>query len=141
MKRRPPRSTLTDTLFPYTTLFRSARQRSNPSSSPIQFASAALPICDDASTTRRNPHQKPDTKRSIPALARGRGVGYMGRHTSPRRIRHSMDIRLGLTFDDVLLQPAESSVLPSQADTRPRLRRATAPNIPTLSAAMDTVTE
>src|SRR3546814_2523246 len=72
MKRRPPRSTLTDTLFPYTTLFRSARQRSNPSSSPIQFASAALPICNDASTTRRNPHQKPDTKRSIPALARGR---------------------------------------------------------------------
>src|SRR3546814_20156138 len=65
----------------------------------------------------------------------------MGRHTSPRRIRHSMDIRLGLTFDDVLLQPAESSVLPSQADTRTRLSREIALNIPILSAAMDTVTE
>ncbi|RIA45867.1 IMP dehydrogenase [Hephaestia caeni] len=52
-----------------------------------------------------------------------------------------MDIRLGLTFDDVLLQPAESSVLPSQADTRTRLSREIALNIPILSAAMDTVTE
>src|SRR3546814_1476655 len=52
-----------------------------------------------------------------------------------------MAIRLGLTFDDVLLQPAESSVLPSQADTRTRLSREIALNIPILSAAMDTVTE
>jgi IMP dehydrogenase len=51
------------------------------------------------------------------------------------------DIRLGLTFDDVLLQPAESSVLPSQADTRTRVTRGIALNIPILSAAMDTVTE
>lgn len=52
-----------------------------------------------------------------------------------------MDIRLGLTFDDVLLQPAESSVLPSQADTRTRLSREIALNIPIVSSAMDTVTE
>jgi IMP dehydrogenase len=52
-----------------------------------------------------------------------------------------MDIRLGLTFDDVLLTPAASSVLPSQADTRTRLTREIALNIPILSAAMDTVTE
>ncbi|HEX9955088.1 MAG TPA: IMP dehydrogenase [Allosphingosinicella sp.] len=51
------------------------------------------------------------------------------------------DIRLGLTFDDVLLQPAESSVLPSGADTRTRVTREIALNIPILSAAMDTVTE
>jgi IMP dehydrogenase len=51
------------------------------------------------------------------------------------------DIRLGLTFDDVLLQPCESSVLPSQADTRTRVTREIALNIPILSAAMDTVTE
>jgi IMP dehydrogenase len=51
------------------------------------------------------------------------------------------DIRLGLTFDDVLLQPAESSVLPSQADTSTRVTREIALNIPILSAAMDTVTE
>jgi IMP dehydrogenase len=52
-----------------------------------------------------------------------------------------MDIRLGLTFDDVLLQPAESSVLPSQADTRTRVTKEIALSIPILSAAMDTVTE
>ena len=52
-----------------------------------------------------------------------------------------MDIRLGLTFDDVLLVPAASSVLPSQADTRTQVTRGIALNIPVLSAAMDTVTE
>ncbi|WP_445193162.1 IMP dehydrogenase [Sphingomonas sp. Tas61C01] len=52
-----------------------------------------------------------------------------------------MDIRLGLTFDDVLLYPGESDVLPSQADTRTRLTRGIALNIPILSSAMDTVTE
>ncbi|WP_242095653.1 MULTISPECIES: IMP dehydrogenase [unclassified Sphingomonas] len=52
-----------------------------------------------------------------------------------------MDIRLGLTFDDVLLVPAESEVLPSQADTRTMLTRGIALNIPVLSSAMDTVTE
>ncbi|WP_296716275.1 IMP dehydrogenase [Erythrobacter sp.] len=52
-----------------------------------------------------------------------------------------MDIPLGLTFDDVLLRPAESSVLPSMADTSTRLTRDIAMNIPVLSSAMDTVTE
>jgi IMP dehydrogenase len=52
-----------------------------------------------------------------------------------------MDIRLGLTFDDVLLVPAESEILPSMADTRTQLSRGIALNIPVLSSAMDTVTE
>ena len=52
-----------------------------------------------------------------------------------------MDIPLGLTFDDVLLQPAASSVLPSQADTSTRITREIALNIPIVSSAMDTVTE
>jgi IMP dehydrogenase len=52
-----------------------------------------------------------------------------------------MDIPLGLTFDDVLLRPAESGVLPSMADTSTRLTRDIAMNIPVLSSAMDTVTE
>ena len=52
-----------------------------------------------------------------------------------------MDIPLGLTFDDVLLVPAESEVLPSIADTRTQLTRGIALNIPLLSSAMDTVTE
>jgi len=47
----------------------------------------------------------------------------------------------GLTFDDVLLQPARSSVVPAAADTRTSLTRKIALNIPILSAAMDTVTE
>jgi len=52
-----------------------------------------------------------------------------------------MDIPLGLTFDDVLLRPAESNVLPSMADTATRLTRDIALKIPVLSSAMDTVTE
>ena len=52
-----------------------------------------------------------------------------------------MEIRLGLTFDDVLLQPAASEVLPSMADTSTFVTREIALNIPILSAAMDTVTE
>ncbi|MEQ1543019.1 MAG: IMP dehydrogenase [Novosphingobium sp.] len=52
-----------------------------------------------------------------------------------------MEIPLGLTFDDVLLQPAESDIVPSMADTRTRLSREIALNIPVVSSAMDTVTE
>jgi IMP dehydrogenase len=47
----------------------------------------------------------------------------------------------GLTFDDVLLLPGKSSVLPAEADTRTCLTRKIALNIPMVSAAMDTVTE
>jgi IMP dehydrogenase len=57
------------------------------------------------------------------------------------QLSQTADIPLGLTFDDVLLQPLESSVLPSQADTRTRLTREIPLNIPILSSAMDTVTE
>ena len=52
-----------------------------------------------------------------------------------------MEIREALTFDDVLLVPGASSVLPSTADTRTRVTRAISLNIPLLSSAMDTVTE
>jgi len=52
-----------------------------------------------------------------------------------------MDISLGLTFDDVLLRPGESEVLPSQADTSTHVTKAIRLNIPILSSAMDTVTE
>lgn len=50
-------------------------------------------------------------------------------------------IRLALTFDDVLLQPAESEVLPKQVELGTRLSRNLKLNIPLLSSAMDTVTE
>lgn len=49
--------------------------------------------------------------------------------------------REALTFDDVLLLPAASSILPSQADTKTRLTRSISLGIPLISAAMDTVTE
>src|SRR5260370_31069052 len=50
-------------------------------------------------------------------------------------------IREGLTFDDVLLQPARSSVVPAQTDTRTALTRNIGLNISILSSAMDTGTE
>jgi IMP dehydrogenase len=52
-----------------------------------------------------------------------------------------MEIRDALTFDDVLLEPALSGVMPGDVDTRTRLTRAISLNIPLISAAMDTVTE
>ena len=52
-----------------------------------------------------------------------------------------MAITEALTFDDVLLKPAASSILPADADIRTRLTREIALNIPLVSAAMDTITE
>ena len=52
-----------------------------------------------------------------------------------------MQIREALTFDDVLLVPARSSVMPNTADTRTRATKGIDLNIPLLSSAMDTVTE
>ncbi|MBA3419709.1 MAG: IMP dehydrogenase [Geodermatophilaceae bacterium] len=48
---------------------------------------------------------------------------------------------LGLTFDDVLLLPASSDIIPSEADTSTRLSRSISLRVPLLSSAMDTVTE
>jgi IMP dehydrogenase len=50
-------------------------------------------------------------------------------------------VPLGLTYDDVLLQPGESDVVPSQVDTTTRLTRQVSLRIPLVSSAMDTVTE
>lgn len=52
-----------------------------------------------------------------------------------------MEIREALTFDDVLLVPAASSVLPADADTSTYVTKSVRMNIPLLSSAMDTVTE
>ncbi len=51
------------------------------------------------------------------------------------------DLKLALTFDDVLLLPAESDILPRSVETFTRLTRNITINIPIVSAAMDTVTE
>lgn len=52
-----------------------------------------------------------------------------------------MEIREGLTFDDVLLQPRASDILPADASLQTRLTRGITINVPLISAAMDTVTE
>ena len=52
-----------------------------------------------------------------------------------------MTIREALTFDDVLLVPAASEILPAQVDTRTRLTKTVELGIPLISSAMDTVTE
>ena len=52
-----------------------------------------------------------------------------------------MEIREGLTFDDVLLEPGESVVMPGQVSTATRLTKTIPLNIPLISSAMDTVTE
>jgi IMP dehydrogenase len=78
----------------------------------------------------------------------------MGKQDSVLLIRHSSSvippggymvkettIREALTFDDVLLEPAKSDLLPSEVDVSTRLTRNIPLNIPLLSAAMDTVTD
>ena len=50
-------------------------------------------------------------------------------------------IEYGFTFDDLILVPARSNILPNQVDVRTRLSRNIALNVPIVSAAMDTVTE
>ena len=50
-------------------------------------------------------------------------------------------LELALTFDDVLLKPGLSDVLPSEVDVRTRITREIALNIPIIASAMDTVTE
>ncbi|MDJ0949678.1 MAG: IMP dehydrogenase [Alphaproteobacteria bacterium] len=52
-----------------------------------------------------------------------------------------MEIREALAFDDVLLRPARSAILPTQVDLRTRLTRSVELGVPLISAAMDTVTE
>src|SRR5689334_19419912 len=53
----------------------------------------------------------------------------------------TMELPLALTFDDVLLQPAESNVVPSEVATATRLSRRITLGVPLISSAMDTVTE
>jgi IMP dehydrogenase len=63
------------------------------------------------------------------------------RYTRLAKWRLLMEIREGLTFDDVLLEPGRSEVVPTSVDTTTRLTREINLNIPIVSAAMDTVTE
>ncbi|MEP6856730.1 MAG: IMP dehydrogenase [Pedococcus sp.] len=60
---------------------------------------------------------------------------------APDREEHDPFGKLGLTYDDVLLLPGETDVIPSEVDTTARLTREISLRIPLVSAAMDTVTE
>ncbi len=60
---------------------------------------------------------------------------------SSRTFPGKLKAEMGLTFDDVLLEPAASEVLPNQTNVRTRLTKNLGLNIPIVSAAMDTVTE
>jgi len=60
---------------------------------------------------------------------------------SPENSKFPLDSEVALTFDDVLIRPAASDVLPSKVDVSSRVTRAIGVHIPILSAAMDTVTE
>jgi IMP dehydrogenase len=62
-------------------------------------------------------------------------------NSTSARIKASRILGQGLTYDDVLLVPAYSEVLPREVDIRTQLTRDIRLNIPLLSAAMDTVTE
>ncbi|MGN8246925.1 IMP dehydrogenase [Cellulomonas soli] len=61
--------------------------------------------------------------------------------TEPGTAAHDPFARIGLTYDDVLLLPGETDVIPSEVDTTSRLTREISVRVPLLSAAMDTVTE
>jgi multidrug resistance protein len=62
-------------------------------------------------------------------------------HVSRNAAFHRKFAALGLTYDDVLLLPGESDVIPSEVDTTTRLTREISLRMPLISAAMDTVTE
>jgi IMP dehydrogenase len=68
------------------------------------------------------------------------------RPASPQRepdehLEHDPFAKLGLTYDDVLLLPGETDVIPSEVDTTARLTREISLRVPLVSSAMDTVTE
>src|SRR5271157_4152424 len=96
--------------------------------------------CSFSTSTPRRPEGKlaPDADLDEAAAARRFAPPYviMGGITMIQDV-----LSEGLTFDDVLLEPARSEVLPAEVDTRTRLTRQIALNIPVVSAAMDTVTE
>ena len=88
------------------------------------------------SVTETRPRRAAET-----AASDGAGTAPDGIAEADGLMREDKFLGLGLTFDDVLLAPAHSEVLPAEADTATRLTGSISLAIPILSAAMDTVTE
>jgi IMP dehydrogenase len=77
----------------------------------------------------------------LPALEGPNSIPGIERSDLAMDIPSNGELREALTFDDVLLRPGLSELLPSDADIRTRITRAIALNIPIIASAMDTVTE
>jgi len=60
---------------------------------------------------------------------------------TPDNKKHFPDSAVALTFDDVLIRPAASNVLPNEVDVSSRVTRSISLHVPVISSAMDTVTE
>src|SRR5207247_4790680 len=94
---------------------------------------------------RRDPNREPAGRQAPAACHLVRlpadRAGTIARLLEFEFDRESKFGKEGLTFDDVLLVPAESAVLPNDVSTITRLTRTIALEIPIVSAAMDTVTE
>jgi IMP dehydrogenase len=73
--------------------------------------------------------------------ANGRVDGAAAERPDPARVAASKLVAEGITFDDVLILPRRSAVMPSDADTSARITRSLRLKIPLVSAPMDTVTE
>jgi IMP dehydrogenase len=94
---------------------------------------------DDALAAERR-HHTDETNGHRPEHA-GLGPGLMATGSAEEAMRSDKFAGLGLTFDDVLLLPARSDVLPTEVSTKTRIAGEITLNIPLASAAMDTVTE
>src|SRR5690606_19913566 len=93
---------------------------------------AALRISTRRTPPRHRPQSSP-AHSSFDRAARRRGSSYMQQHDPFGFV--------GLTYDDVLLLPGHTDVIPSDADTSSRISRRIPVATPLLSSAMDTVTE
>src|SRR5260370_22073916 len=78
------------------------------------------------------------TETFTPGVSRRRGRRM---ELAMEQVQGIQGIREAYTFDDVLLKPGLSDILPSEADIRSHITRAIPLNIPIIASAMDTVTE
>ena len=100
----------------------------------LRFASGAPPL--------RERHPSPAVcARREPAPPRRDNINYKGDHLMLNTDRNYKFLPEALTFDDILMVPAHSSILPADINVRTRLAGDIHLNTPLISAAMDTVTE